>query len=221
MQSIWRHYFNLVGVAQRNAMLSRTLMEANNQINRQREIELSHARIEQLLEFKSELKQQMVAAAVVGKDPSPWFKTVIIDKGHDSGVQRGMPVVTPSGIAGLVMDVSSGYAKVLLIEDQNSAVDALVQDTRARGIIKGEPSGRLSLYYVLRRHNVARGQIIISSGLDGVFPKGLQIGFVHAVNKPNSGVFQEVFVTPFVDFEKLEEVLVIIDVPKPVEFSDS
>ena len=100
-------------------------------------------------------------------------------------------------------------------------VDALVQGTRARGIIKGEPSGLLSLYYVLRRHTVAKGDLIISSGLDGVFPKGLQIGYVHEVNKPSSGIFQEVFVTPFVDFEKLEEVLVITDVPKPVEFSDS
>ena len=221
VESIWRHYFNLVGVAQQNDALSQNLMAANNKINRLREIELSHTRIEQLLEFKSGLKQQMVAAAVVGKDPSPWFKTIIIDKGRDSGVQRGMPVVTPNGIAGLIMDASSAYAKVLLIEDQNSAVDALVQGTRARGIIKGEPSGLLSLYYVLRRHTVAKDDVIISSGLDGVFPKGLQIGYVHEVNKPSSGIFQEVYVTPYVDFEKLEEVLVITDVPKPVKFSDS
>jgi len=221
VEDIWRHYFNLVGVAQQNDALSQKLVAADNKINRLREIELSHARIEQLLAFKSELEQQMVAAAVVGRDPSPWFKTVIIDKGRDSGVLRGMPVVTPSGIAGLIIDASGAYAKVLLIEDQNSAVDALVQGTRARGVIKGEPSGLLSLHYVLRRHAVDKGDTIISSGLDGVFPKGLQIGYVHEVNKPHAGIFQEVFVTPFVDFEKLEEVLVIIDVPKPVEFSDS
>ena len=221
IEGVWRRYFDLVGVAQQNEALSKSLMTANQNINRLREIELSHTRIEQLLEFKSELKQRVVAAAVVGKDPSPWFKTVIIDKGRESGVQRGMPVVTRGGIAGLIMDATGAYAKVLLIEDQNSAVDALVQGTRARGIIKGEPSGLLGLNYVLRRHSVAEGDIIISSGLDGVFPKGLQIGYVHKVNKPNSGIFQEVFVTPFVDFEKLEEVLVIMDVPKPAEFSDS
>jgi rod shape-determining protein MreC len=221
VEDIWRHYFDLVGVAQQNDALSKGLMLANEKNNRLKEIELSHTRIQLLLNFKSNLKQQMVAAAVVGMDPSPWFKTVVIDKGRDSGVQQGMPVVTPGGIAGLISDASTAYAKVLLITDQNSAVDALVQGTRVRGIVKGEPSGRLSLDYVLRRHDVVKGDIIISSGLDGVFPKGIQIGYVHEVNKPNSGIFQEVSVTPYVDFEKLEEVLVIVDAPEPMEFSDS
>jgi len=221
VEDIWRHYFDLVGVAQQNDALSQGLMLANEKNNRLKEIELSHTRIQGLLNFKSDLKQQMVAGAVVGMDPSPWFKTVVIDKGRDSGVQQGMPVVTPDGIAGLISDASTGYAKVLLITDQNSAVDALVQGTRARGIVKGEPSGRLSLDYVLRRHDVAKGDIIISSGLDGVFPKGIQIGYVHEVNKPSSGIFQEVSVAPFVDFEKLEEVLVIVDAPEPMEFPDS
>jgi rod shape-determining protein MreC len=220
VQDIWRHYFNLVSVSKKNDSLVDALKAANEKNNRLRELELSHSRLQRLLDFKPEINRQVVAAVVVGKDPSPWLKTVVIDKGTDEGVQRGMPVVTPDGIAGLVIDASDSYAKVLLITDQNSALDALTQTTRARGIVKGESSGKLRLDFVLRRHDITAGDIIITSGLDGVFPKGLRVGYVHEVIKPNSGIFQEVSVTPYVDFEKLEEVLVIIDTPKPVEFSE-
>ena len=219
-QNIWRNYFNLVDVSQKNDSLVKVLKAANEKNNSLRELELSHFRLQGLLEFIPHLKRQVAAAAVVGKDPSPWLKTVVIDKGTDEGVQMGMPVVTPDGIAGLVIDASTGYAKVLLITDQNSAVDALTQSSRARGIVKGVSSGKLRLDYVLRRHDIVEGDIIISSGLDGVFPKGLRVGYVHEVIKPNSGIFQEVSVTPYVDFEKLEEVLVIIDSPEPVRFSE-
>jgi rod shape-determining protein MreC len=220
IQNIWRYYFDLVDVSQQNDRLVKALKAANEKNNTLRELELSRSRLQGLLEFKPDLKRQVAAAAVVGKDPSPWLKTVVINKGTDEGVQRGMPVVTPDGIAGLVIDASSGYAKVLLITDQNSAVDALTQSSRARGIVKGESSGKLRLDYVLRRHDIVEGDIIISSGLDGVFPKGLRVGYVHEVIKPNSGIFQEVSVTPYVDFEKLEEVLVIVDSPEPVRFSE-
>jgi rod shape-determining protein MreC len=220
IQNIWRNYFDLVDVSQQNDRLVKALKAANEKNNTLRELELSRSRLQGLLEFKPDLKRQVAAAAVVGKDPSPWLKTVVINKGTDEGVQRGMPVVTPDGIAGLVIDASSGYAKVLLITDQNSAVDALTQSSRARGIVKGESSGKLRLDYVLRRHDIVEGDIIISSGLDGVFPKGLRVGYVHEVIKPNSGIFQEVSVTPYVDFEKLEEVLVIVDSPEPVRFSE-
>ena len=220
IQNIWRNYFDLVGVSQNNDLLVKALKAANEKNNHLRELELSHARLQRLLELKPDLKRRVVAAAVVGKDPSPWLKTVVIDKGMDGGVQRGMPVVTPDGIAGLITDASAGYAKVLLITDQNSAVDALTQTTRARGMVKGESSDKLRLDYVLRRNDILAGDIIISSGLDGVFPKGIRIGYVHEVIKPNSGIFQEVSITPYVDFEKLEEVLVIIDLPEPVTFSE-
>jgi len=220
VQNIWRNYFDLVGVSLTNDNLVKALKTANEKNNSLREFELSHVRLQSLLDFKSGLKRQVAAAAVVGKDPSPWLKTVVIDKGTNEGVQRGMPVVTPDGIAGLITDASSSYAKVLLITDQNSAVDALTQSTRSRGIVKGEYSGKLRLDYVLRRHDIVEGDIIISSGLDGVFPKGIRVGYVHEVIKPNSGIFQEVSVTPYVDFEKLEEVLVIIDSPELVKFSE-
>ncbi|MBW2365959.1 MAG: rod shape-determining protein MreC [Deltaproteobacteria bacterium] len=129
------------------------------------------------------------------------------------GLKKGLPVIIPEGIAGHITEVTSHYAKVLLIFDQNSAVDAFVQRTRARGIVKGETTGRCVLKYVLQKHDIRVGDTVVSSGWDGVFPKGLRIGYVSKVVKRTSGIFQEIKVTPYVDFDNLEEVLVILNPP--------
>ena len=219
-KDIWKHYFRLISVSEENVRLNKSLKQAEERNNRLKEIELSHDRLKKLFEFKETLHKRVVAAEIIGRDPSPWFKTIIINKGRREGVERGMPVVIPEGIAGLVTDVSRTFAKVLLVVDQNSAVDALIQRNRARGIIKGEPSGRLLLQYVQRKHDVRVGDVVVSSGLDGVFPKGIRIGYVHEVDKPDSGIFQQLAVTPYADFEKLEEVLVVLDPPEKPEIQE-
>ncbi len=220
VKDVWKQYFTLVSVSKENAHLNRSLKQAEEKNNRLMEMELSHARLKKLFNFQETLNKRVVAAEVIGRDPSPWFKTIIINKGRREGVERGMPVVIPEGIAGLVTDVAKTYAKILLVIDQNSAVDALIQRTRARGIIKGEPSGRLQFQYVLRKHDIHEGDVVISSGLDGVFPKGIRIGYVHEVDKPDSGIFQQLVVTPYADFEKLEEVLVVLDPPEQPELKE-
>ena len=214
-KGIWRHYFDLVNVSKENDQLQKRLEETAAKNNALKEMELSNERMRELLGFQASLQRQVAAAEVVGRDPSAWFKTVIINKGKKNGVAKGMPVVTPAGVVGLIMEASGHFSKVLLVIDQNSAVDALVQSTRARGIIKGEPSGGLTFEYSLRRLDINKGDTVISSGLDNVYPKGLRIGYVQQVKKPDAGIFQEVFVTPYVNFEKLEEVLVILDYSKP------
>lgn len=212
-RDIWQHYFMLVTTSQENARLKRELRQDLEQKHRQNEIELSNARMRSLLGFRETTAQRLVAAEVIGKDPSPWFKTIVIDKGLQDGVAKGLPVVMPEGIVGLVTNAAHHYATVLLLIDQNSAIDALAQDTRARGIIEGEPAGRCRFKYVLRKYDIKIGEIAIASGLDGVFPKGFRIGYVSEVVKPNAGIFQEVTVTPYIDFEKLEEVFVVLDRP--------
>lgn len=215
VKGIWQHYFFLVSVAKENEIYIQALrfnQQKNNQLS---ELELSNDRLRGLLNFKKEVTQQVLAAEVIGKDPSPWYKTIIIDKGTRDGVKKGMTVVVPEGIAGQIIDVAGDYSKVLLIIDPNSAVDALVQRTRARGIIKGQSGGECLFEYVLRKYEVRVGDRVVSTGLDGVFPKGLGLGHVSGVVKRGAGIFQEVTVTPFVDFEKLEEVLVVLISPKP------
>jgi len=213
-KDIWRHYFYLVNVAKQNDTLSTQLNKAIEDNNQWHETELANTRLRHLLAFQKTITDRVLAAEVIGKDPSAWFKTVIIDKGEADGLTKGLSVVMPHGIAGQVIEVSKNYAKVMLIIDRNSAVDALVQSTRARGVIKGESSDRCRLVYVLRKNDVRIGDKVVSSGLDGVYPKGLRIGLVSEVIEHDADIFLEVIVTPFVDFEKLEEVLVILETQK-------
>jgi rod shape-determining protein MreC len=210
-RDIWQSYFYLVTVSNENHILRDKLHQAVEENNQLHELKLSNTRLRNLLKFKKTITRQVIAAEVIGKDPSTWFKTVIIDKGKADGLNKGFPVVMPRGIAGQVIEVSNHYSKVMLIIDRNSAVDALVQRSRARGVIKGESTDKCRLDYVLRKHDVQKGDTVISSGSDGVYPKGLRIGQVSDIVKSNSDIFQEVTITPFVDFEKLEEVLVVLD----------
>jgi rod shape-determining protein MreC len=211
VQGVWSHYFHLVSTAKENGKLREALSRAIEEKNQYQEAALSNERLRRLLDLKTSLPHQMLAAEVIGRDPSPWFKTIIIDKGSKEGVAAAMPVVIPEGIVGQVVESAGGYAKVLLIADQNSAVDAIVQRTRARGIIKGGLSGKCSFDYVLRKDEIGVGDIVISSGVDGVFPKGLRIGEVSEIIKRNAGVFQDVTITSYVDFEKIEEVFIIVN----------
>jgi len=209
-RSVWEHYFFLVSVAQQNATLKKMLNESIEKNNQWHEIELANNRLRNLLNFQKSPNNRVVAGEVIGKDPSQWFKTVIIDKGRAEGLQKGLPVVLPQGIVGQVIEVSDQYSKVMLIIDRNSAVDALVQRSRARGIIKGASADQCRFEFVLRKHDVQIGDTVIASGLDGVYPKGLRIGRISNLSERKSDIFYDITVEPFVDYETLEEVLVIL-----------
>ncbi|UCF94474.1 MAG: rod shape-determining protein MreC [Desulfobacterales bacterium] len=213
-REVWEHYFFLVAVSQENQRLKKSLSQAVEKNNHLREIELSNLRLRSLLNFQQSTPKRVLAAEVIGKDPSTWFNTVIIDKGEAEGLRKGLAVVMSEGIVGQVIETSAHYSKVMLIIDRNSAVDALIQRTRARGVIKGGATDQCYLEYALRKHDIEIGDTVISSGLDGVYPKGLRIGRVSDIIRRNSAIFQAVTVAPFVDFETLEEVLVILDPPK-------
>lgn len=209
-QGVWSRYFNLILVQEENEQLRVTVALLKNEINHLKESEIANKRLRALLDFKSVISDKTIPAEVIGKEPSRWFKTIIINKGTADGVRRGMPVVAPEGIVGQVINVSYHYSKVLLIIDQNSAVDALIQRTRSRGIVEGEAKGLCRFEYVLRKADVREDDIVISSGLGGVFPKGLRIGYVLNTVKSHAGIFQGVTLQPYVDFAKLEEVFVVV-----------
>jgi rod shape-determining protein MreC len=213
-EGVWRQYFYLVDTARDNQKLRRNLAIARQRIHALEEIENTNKRLEKIVDFHNSSSLEMQAAEVVAKDSSPWYHTVIINKGRAHGVKKGSPVLVPDGVVGQVTDLSSGYSKVLLIIDRNNAVDGLVQRTRARGVILGDGSQGCRFEFVLRRQDVEVGDLIITSGLDGIYPKGLRIGWVSKVIRRNSGIFQEIEITPSTDFHKLEEVLVVTDAPE-------
>lgn len=210
-EHIWTHYFYLVSVKQENDALREMLAHANLENSKYVETQLAYERLQRLLATKAALPHRLVSAEVVGRDPSVWFDAIIINRGSHDGIGKGMPVIAPEGIVGQVVTVSYDYSKVMLMIDRSSAIDALVQHNRTRGIVAGETDEACRFKYVVRKAEVQIGDTVVSSGLDGLFPKGLRIGTIKEVSKDESGIFQEVMVQPFVDFSRLEEVLVVIE----------
>ncbi len=175
-----------------------------------REVLATNLRLQQLLQFKNTTDQPVIAAQVIGMDPTGWFQSVIIDKGKNAGIKLNMPVVNAEGVVGRLVAVSHNYSKVLLIIDQNSAVDCIIQRSRDNGIVKGLSSKVCTLDYVLKSSDVRVGDIVVTSGLGGIFPKGIPVGEVIDVKDPAGELFKDVKIRPVVDFSKLEELLVIL-----------
>lgn len=209
---VGRRYFFLVETAEENETLRREVSRLRRDMVEMRESHLANTRLRRLLEFKEATDTPMLAAEVVGLDPTAWFRTVILDKGTGDGVARGMAVVHNDGVVGRIVEVSRRHAKVLLIIDRNSSVDAVVQRSRTRGIFAGTPDGTCLLKFVVHNADVAEGDMILTSGLTGTFPKGLILGRVRRIDKrDDQTIFKQVTVSPAVDFDRLEEVLIVLE----------
>jgi len=204
----WRGYLALVGVRQENERLRSRVLELEQQAVRLAEVEQTDKRLAELLNFRSTLEGSVQAAQIIGRDPLPWFSTVIIDKGTASGVNKSMAVLSPFGVVGQTTTVSANSAKVLLVTDHNSGIDAVVQRSRARGIVEGALDGGCVMKYLKRGEEVQVGDRIVTSGLDGIFPKGIMIGEVTHVTRGNRGLLQVADVKPSVPLDRIEEVLV-------------
>ena len=213
-EELWLNYFRLVDVHHENTQLKNEIHELKMANSRYRELLATQGRLEELLQFKQTINRPVLAAQVIGLDPTGWFKSVIIDKGKWAGLRLDMPVVNAFGVVGRVVSVSSNYAKVLLIIDQNSAVDCLVQRSRDRGMLKGLMSEICKLDYVAKSNDITVGDIVVTSGLGGVFPKGLPVGRILDVKEISGELFKDIKIRTAVDFSKLEEVLVILEESK-------
>jgi len=219
---VLQRHVSLTQVQQENEKLKRRVAELQKENHEMKERALATERLRQLLEFRQQMATSMVAAEVIGEDPSSWFKSVTIDRGEKEGLRKGMAVISPEGVVGQILKASPDYATVLLVTDYNSAIDAIVQRTRAKGIVEGKEGNRCQLKYLLRTEDVEPGDVVITSGLDGKFPKGLMIGEIQKVDKRHLGVFQYAELIPKVDLDRLEEVLVITEfsIPTPLPRED-
>ncbi len=213
---VWGRYVNLVGVEKQNRALRDRLRSLEEEHRRDAEIELENRRLSRLLDFQSETPSQVVAARVIGKDASGVFESFVLDRGERDGIRPGMAVECADGVVGRIAQASPHGSRVLLLSDHNSGVDALVQRTRARGLVEGALSRSCSMKYVKRGDEIDAGDVVVTSGLDGIFPKGILIGRVSNVTRKDFGLFQVAEVVPAVDFSKLEEVLVLTSPPRQV-----
>ncbi|MCM2357336.1 MAG: rod shape-determining protein MreC [Geobacteraceae bacterium] len=210
VSGIWADYLDLLEVRQENKQLRESVKVLNTRLLEAGEAVAANERLKRLLELKSSLRAPAVAASVIGEDGSPWFKTIVIDRGAADGLREGLPVVASDGVVGQLVKVAAGSSRVLLLTDHASGVAGIVQRSRARGVVKGKGGGRCSLDFTLREEDVKVGDIVVTSGIGGVFPKGLPLGEVTMVKKGEYGIFQTVEVRPKVNITRLEEVLVIL-----------
>jgi len=207
---IWENYISLVGVREENKRLRAVIEEQNTRLIRSREAVLANERLQRLLDLKGGLQGTSIAANVIGEDATPWFRTVIIDRGSMDGVREGMPVVAAAGVVGRVVRVAANSSRLLLLTDHASAIAATVQRSRARGVVMGKAGGLCSLEFSQRGEDVRVGDVVVTSGIGGVFPKGLPIGEVTMVKKGEYGIFQSVDLRPYVAMSRLEHVLVLV-----------
>lgn len=205
----WLNYVDLRGVREEN----RTLRGELDRLQMQR-TQLQHdagqgRRLEALLEFKQRFPAETVAARVIGTSGSEHSRLLYIGRGAGDGLLAGMAVITPQGIVGKVTQVFSSSAQVLEIRDVSSGVGVVLEKSRLRAVLKGTAGGETALRYVMNDEKVEVGERVLTTGGDRIFPQGMAVGSVDSVS-PGDEVFLSIRVRPAVDFERLEEVLVIL-----------
>ena len=206
---VQKGFGTLSGFKTENERLRNRIQQLEAERNKLLEAEATNRRLQQLLDFRAQLPPGSVTATIIANSASTWFQSCLLDKGSSDGVGKGMAAVTPLGVVGQVISTAARSAKVLLITDPNSGVDVLVQRTRARGIVSGSLEQKTVMKYVKRSEDIQVGDRLITTGLDGVFPKGLMVGTVTKVQKQNLGLFQYIELTPAVSPSQTEEVLVV------------
>ncbi len=210
LHNTWNRYLFLVGLEDENRRLRREKALLSEQLNQYREGYLEGMRLQKLLDIKGGLQYRPVAARVIDSDRTSLFKTLLINKGTAEGLRVGLPVLADQGVVGRIIETSWHASRVLLMIDENSNIDALIQRSRAQGILQGAGSAGCNLKYISRVEEVQTGDVVLSSGLAGVFPKGLLLGVVTGASRKEGGLFQKIDVAPAVDFGKLEEVVALI-----------
>ena len=209
ISGVWERYLFLFGLEEENRRLKKETALLTNELLQYREGYLEGKRLQKLLKLKEGINYPTIAARVIAKDQTTLIKTILIDKGTAHGLRVGLPVVDDRGVVGRIIESSWHVSRILLLIDENSNIDAMLQENRIQGILQGSGSGVCSLKYIPKTETLKVGDVVMSSGLSGVIPKGLLLGVVTGADKNDPSMFQKVQVAPFVDFSKLEEVLVL------------
>ena len=223
LRSWWDSYVALVEVREDYDEVVAENARLRQEVVEYREAVVASKRFERFGDLEARRKVPMIPANVAAQDLSPWFRSITIDQGSGAGIKPGMAVITDFGVVGVVAGVTPNFSRVLLVTDAQSRVDGFSQRTRVRGTVRGAPDGHCAVDYVLRDDDLRVGDLMLTTGRGGLYPKGLVIGTIAKVeNAAGLGLFQTVELNPAVDFRQLEEVFVILDrreMPASDEFS--
>ncbi len=203
-------YLKLIGIKKENQALLHENEELRAKLGALTELKLENERLTKLLDFKRSTSMELLAAKVIALDLTPDHNSIRINRGTRHGLKKLQGVITVEGVVGYVMKADYESSQVLLLTDRSAAIDAIVQRTRARGLVSGKSNSTCRLRYLERADDVAAGDMIVTSGLQGYFPKGFPIGKLTSVRKTDYGISQEAELQPVVNPSNLEEVFVVL-----------
>lgn len=209
VSGMWRRYFALVDTQEQNQELHQRIASLESDLARLREFEHENKNLKELLAITKQSELRGIVAEVIGLSPSLWVQSLTINRGIADGIKPGMAVIQGEGVVGQIMKVGRSTAEVLLISDHVSGVDAIVQRTRARGVVEGSGGELCRMRYVSQEEEIQVGDRIITSGKDGIYPKGLLLGVVSDVDTNSRAQFKLIEIHPTVDFSRVESVLVL------------
>ena len=208
VRNFWSGYVALRQVHAENDALKHELQTLQVRLQQEHAEAQRTDNLRQLLELRERANLETTAADVIAAAASPEFRTVTIDKGTNEGLAADMAVISPAGVVGRVILPASRASKVQLLIDRNAAAGALIERTRVQGVVEGFGDGSLRMEYVPGSSDVKPGDLVVTSGIDGIYPKGFVIGTIEQVGA-GSGGYHHITVRPAVDFTRLEEVLVV------------
>ena len=208
VRGMWSGYVALQQVQEENTALKHELQTLQVRLQQERAEAQRTDNLRQLLELRERAQLDTVAAEVIAGAASPDFRTVTIDKGSSDGLATDMAVISPAGVVGRVILPSRRASKVQLLIDRNAAAGALIERTRVQGVVIGVGDGMLRMQYVPGTADVKTGDLVVTSGIDGIYPKGFVIGTIDHADR-GVGAYHEIIVRPAVDFSRLEEVLIV------------
>ncbi len=209
-ETLFKNYLFLVQTEKENETLKRMVNNLKNQTVRLEELERENQRLRNLLNFRKKIKTPMIPAEIIARSPTPWIVTFVVDKGTKDGIQQGMPVISENGVVGYIMKTTHFVSTVMVLTHYNCRVDAIIQRSRSHGVVGGLLEGKCRFFDVLRTEDIKVGDRVVTSGFGNRFPRGLLIGKVSKVIKKTYGLFQEAEITPSVDYNKLEEVYILL-----------
>jgi rod shape-determining protein MreC len=210
VRQFFEEYVDLLGVRADNRRLQRRIAEIESENLQFREALVASGHLARVASMRDEIEIPMLPAEVVGLDVAPWFHSVLVDRGTQHGVESGYPVITHEGVVGVVTATSSHAAKTMLLLDRQSSADAVVQRSRARGVLRGIGRDQLEFEFVVRGADVVVGDEVVTSGLGGTYPKGLRLGRVAELRDAGGRLTRIAVVEPAVDLGQLEQVFVML-----------
>jgi len=210
VRDTWQRYVALVDLQAENEALRAGLARLEEENLQYREALVTSGQLRRIAEMRRDFEVPLLPTEVVGQDASPWFRSLLLDRGRTAEVRSGMPVMVDQGLVGLVSATSLHAARAMMILDRRSAVDAMIHRSRARGLVRGLGTGELEFEFMVRGDDVKEGDEVITSGVGGVYPKGLRIGTVTSVKADRSELLHTARVAPSVDFGRLEQVFVML-----------